>query len=81
MTNQDQYLCEKGLAQKWGISFRTLQKWRWLSVGPPYIKIGGRVRYSPENIKSFEEERSRLHKSSNPSSCTNILLTTNQANL
>ena len=76
----EQYLSEKHLAKKWGISFRTLQKWRWQSIGPPYIKIGGHVRYSPENIKNFEEENLRLRKSGNPSSCNKILLTTNEVN-
>jgi predicted site-specific integrase-resolvase len=62
MTNQEQYLSEKCLAKKWGISHRTLQRWRWLNVGPAYIRIGGRVRYTQENIKSFEEENSHLQK-------------------
>ena len=78
MTNQqEQYLCEKHLAKKWGISFRTLQKWRWLNVGPPYIKIGGRVRYSPESIKNFEEANGHLGKSLNPSSYAPVLSTSN----
>ena len=52
------YLSEKALARKWSISHRTLQRWRWLNQGPSYLKIGGRVRYTQEAIKSFEEERS-----------------------
>ena len=39
-------LSEKSLARKWGISHKTLQRWRWLKTGPAYIKIGGRIRYS-----------------------------------
>ncbi len=68
MTNQEQlYFSEKSLAKRWDMSFRTLQRWRWLGVGPPYTKIGGRVRYQLENIKKFEEENSRDGKSKNTS--------------
>ena len=53
MGNQT-YLNERELAKKWGISHRTLQRWRWLKQGPNYLKIGGRVRYRPEDILKFE---------------------------
>ena len=49
-------LSEKSLAKKWGISHKTLQRWRWLKVGPSYIKIGGRVRYTDDAIKEFESK-------------------------
>lgn len=48
------YLCEKELARKWGLSHRTLQRWRWLKQGPSYLKIGGRIRYRPKDILEFE---------------------------
>jgi len=48
------YISEKGLAKKWGLSPKTLQRWRWLKVGPSYIKISGRVRYTDDAIKEFE---------------------------
>lgn len=51
------YLSEHELAEKWGISHRTLQRWRWLNQGPNYLKIGGRVRYRPEDIEAFEKKR------------------------
>lgn len=59
MTDQQQYFSEKSLARMWGMSYRTLQKWRWAGLGPPYIKIGCRVRYSLINIKNFEEKNLR----------------------
>ena len=77
---QEKYFTEKSLAKRWGINFKTLQKWRWKGIGPPYIKIGIAVRYSPESIKKFEEERMRLHKGDNPSSCEKLLLTKNEIN-
>ena len=31
------------LADRWNISERTLERWRWTGEGPAYLKIGGRV--------------------------------------
>jgi len=59
----EQYLSEKHLAKRWGISFRTLQRWRWKGTGPPYVKIGGRIRYRLDNITKFEEENWHQDKS------------------
>lgn len=67
------YISEKSLAHKWGLSPKTLQRWRWLKSGPSYIKIGGRVRYPSANIKKFEEENLRQSKSAEPSSCVKNL--------
>lgn len=54
---KEKYLSEHELAEKWGISPRTLQRWRWLNQGPNYLKIGGRVRYRPEDVDAFEKKR------------------------
>jgi hypothetical protein len=45
------------LARRWRISPRTLERWRWLRIGPRYIKIGGRVVYRLEDIEIFETAR------------------------
>ncbi len=78
MQNQEQekYLSEKALAKRWGVAPRTLQKWRWRGIGPPYIKIGIAVRYTPENIKKFEEENMHSTTSKSRSSCNELTLTT-----
>ena len=57
-------LSEKSLARKWGISHKTLQRWRWLKTGPAYIKICGRIRYSTDSIKEYED--SNLHGAPTP---------------
>ena len=75
------YISEKGLAQKWGLSPKTLQRWRWLKTGPSYIKIGGRVRYSSTNIKKFEEESHHQSKSPDSSSCVKDLSIDSSINL
>jgi len=51
-----EFFTEKHLARRWGIEPRTLQKWRWKNVGPPYMKLSTRVLYSIEKVKKFEEE-------------------------
>jgi Helix-turn-helix domain len=46
------------LARRWRVSERTLERWRWLRQGPPYLKIGGRVVYRLDDIEAFELTRS-----------------------
>jgi hypothetical protein len=48
------HLTQVELAERWRISPRTLERWRWLRLGPQYLKIGGRVVYSLEDVQSFE---------------------------
>jgi hypothetical protein len=43
------------LARRWRISHRTLERWRWLGLGPQHIKIGGRVIYRLADIEAYEE--------------------------
>ncbi len=47
------------LARRWKISPRTLERWRWLKLGPPYLKLGGRVAYRLEDIEAYEVEQLR----------------------
>ena len=51
------------LADRWNISERTLERWRWLGEGPAYLKIGGRVVYRLEDIEAYETERLRTSTS------------------
>lgn len=52
---KEKFLNQPELARRWKLSQRTLERWRWLGEGPPYVKIGGRVLYSIEDIEAFEE--------------------------
>jgi hypothetical protein len=45
------------LAERWLISPRTLEQWRWQGRGPRYLKIGGRVVYRLSDIEAFELPR------------------------
>lgn len=77
MTNEtytpESYLTEKDLAKRWNLSTKTLQRWRIRHKGPTYLKLGGGVRYKPDNIREFEEERGRLKKSIDQFSCNQAL--------
>jgi len=47
------------LADRWNISHRTLERWRWAGEGPCYLKIGGRVVYRQEDIEAYEASQLR----------------------
>jgi hypothetical protein len=59
MTNPSPYLTTNELAERWSISPGTLRKWRWLAVGPAYVKLGdarnAEVRYHIDDVKQYEE--------------------------
>jgi len=40
-----------------GVSESTLAKWRCAKTGPPYIRIGGQVRYDARLIEQWLESR------------------------
>jgi hypothetical protein len=54
-----QHLDQNAVARRWRISPRSLERWRWLRQGPPYLKVGGRVLYRLADIEAYE--RSQLH--------------------
>ena len=49
-------LNENELAQRWGVSPKTLQRWRSEGRGPRYLKLSKRVSYPVEAILDFERE-------------------------
>jgi hypothetical protein len=53
------HLDQTELARRWRMSARTLERWRWLKIGPPYLKIGGRIVYSVDDIEAFEKAQRR----------------------
>jgi hypothetical protein len=42
------------VAERWSVSPRTLERWRWTGQGPRFLKIGGRVVYRIEDIEAYE---------------------------
>jgi hypothetical protein len=51
------YLNQSELAMRWRISPRTLERWRWLKVGPNFHKLGGKVTYSLDDVQAYERRR------------------------
>jgi len=49
------FLTEREVAAATGISVKTLQRWRLLSTGPVYRKLGGAVRYAETDLTSWIE--------------------------
>lgn len=49
-------LTEVELAKRWGISAKTLQRWRSESRGPNYMKLSKRVLYPVDEIFAFETD-------------------------
>ncbi len=49
------------LAERWGLSPRTLERWRWIGEGPAHLKLGGRVVYRLEDVEQFEAEHLRAN--------------------
>ena len=64
------HLSQSELVERWGVSPRTLERWRWLGFGPRYIKVGGRVVYRVDEIEAFEERQTRQSTSDKPGEAT-----------
>ena len=49
-------LDENLLAQRWGVTTRTLQLWRAKGIGPAFIRLGERsIMYREEDVLAYEE--------------------------
>jgi hypothetical protein len=53
------HIGQRELALRWGISARTLERWRWIGEGPAFLKIGARVAYRLEDVETYEAEQRR----------------------
>lgn len=50
----DRLLTPADLAERLGITERTLARWRETGSGPPFIRTGGRFpRYSPDDVDEW----------------------------
>lgn len=56
-------LCQKQLARRWNMSHRTLERWRRENDGPPFLRLGGKIRYRIEDVEQYEADR--LHGQAN----------------
>lgn len=53
------HLTQAELAERWRISPRTLEKWRYLGIGVSHLKIGGRVIYRMADVHAYEAAHRR----------------------
>lgn len=51
------YLNQNELADRFRISPRTLERWRWKKTGPTYVKLGGKIVYALGDIETYERRR------------------------
>lgn len=65
MTTATDYLTPADLVNRYRgtITIRTLANWRSTGEGPRYTKIGGRVLYPVDAVKTWEESRTLGAKS------------------
>jgi predicted site-specific integrase-resolvase len=47
---------QQKLAQRWGVSEASLERWRTCGIGPIFLKLQGRVAYRLEDIESYEQD-------------------------
>jgi predicted DNA-binding transcriptional regulator AlpA len=52
-----QYLTPEQVAERYQISEATVKEWRYKRVGPAYLRLGKRVRYSLASLEKWERER------------------------
>ncbi|WP_045770435.1 helix-turn-helix transcriptional regulator [Xanthomonas albilineans] len=50
---------ESELAARWGLSVKTLRRWRQEQLGPVFCKLGARVTYLICDVEAFEQRVSR----------------------
>lgn len=50
---------ENELSQRWGLSVKTLRRWRQERLGPIFCKMGARVTYLITEIEAYERRVSR----------------------
>jgi hypothetical protein len=53
-------LDENELANRWGLSVKTLRRWRQTQLGPVFCKMGARVTYLINEVQAYERKVSRF---------------------
>src|SRR5689334_132908 len=50
----------KELSEIWGIPESTLRYWRGAEIGPPYVKLGGRIKYDLGDVEHYVRVNKRM---------------------
>lgn len=49
----DRYMIDVELAAELGLAVKTLRKWRSEGAGPPFVRMGGAVRYRLPDVEAW----------------------------
>jgi Helix-turn-helix domain len=52
-------LSTRELSAIWGVPESTLRYWRCAEVGPPYVKLGGRIKYDLVDVELYVRANKR----------------------
>ncbi|MCC6131406.1 MAG: helix-turn-helix domain-containing protein [Acidobacteria bacterium] len=55
---------DKQLAEKLSVAPQTPRVWRLRGGGPPFLRIGRRIRYRPEDVAQFIADQPRYQSTS-----------------
>jgi hypothetical protein len=55
----EQLMSTEEVAEVLGRPPRTLRQWRYLGVGPKYLKVGAAVRYRPRDVEKWLKAQER----------------------
>lgn len=54
------FITTKELSEIWGIPESTLRYWRGAEIGPPYVKLGGRIKYDLVDVEHYVRVNKRM---------------------
>lgn len=57
LSSPPRYLDSQAAADLYGVSTKTLEKWRQNGFGPPFVKLGKAVRYERAALLAWAEAR------------------------
>ncbi len=55
-----QLVSTKELSEIWGVPESTLRYWRSAETGPPYVKLGGRIKYDLADVERYVRANKRM---------------------
>jgi predicted DNA-binding transcriptional regulator AlpA len=55
----DRWLTTEEVAEREGVSKRTVEDWRYKRTGPPWTKLVGGVRYRQSAVADWERQQER----------------------
>jgi hypothetical protein len=58
----DVWLTNEDLAERYQVALRTVRHWRFTGTGPPGRRIGGQVRYHPDDVAAWEREKAEAER-------------------